>query len=152
MLRNNVWIYNTNIGHSKKTTTNACRYILHVAKSNENIWNKDEVAIPYKNPNDKRIRKRIENGSKGSNPYNWVIYEDLVKNVSKDKKENFIGNNQIPEGLLEFFIKACSNKGDLICDIFAGTGSTYRVANELDRKYIGFELNPESCKIANQSV
>src|SRR5271169_925349 len=52
-----VWIYNTNIGHSKRRFTTAHRSILHCTKSKENNFFKENVAEPYENPTDRRIKK-----------------------------------------------------------------------------------------------
>ncbi len=79
-----VWIYNTNVGHSKSRFTTAHRSILHATKSKNNKFYKDQVAVPYQNPTDKRIQARIAQGHQGRMPYSW-FYFDLVKNVSKDK-------------------------------------------------------------------
>ena len=34
-----------------------------------NVFNKRDIAIPYRNPTDKRIKKLIENGSNGKTPF-----------------------------------------------------------------------------------
>ena len=52
-----------------------------------------------------------------------------------------------PEELPELCIKAGTKKGDVVLDIFAGSGTTLRVASKLGRKGIGIELNPEYIKI-----
>jgi DNA modification methylase len=52
-----------------------------------------------------------------------------------------------PEQLPETCIKAGTKKGDVVLDIFAGSGTTLRVASKLGRKGIGIELNPEYVKI-----
>ena len=52
-----------------------------------------------------------------------------------------------PEELPETCIKAGTQKGDVVLDIFAGSGTTLRVASKLGRKGIGIELNPEYIKI-----
>jgi DNA modification methylase len=52
-----------------------------------------------------------------------------------------------PEELPETCIKAGTKKGDVVLDIFAGSGTTLRVASKLGRKGIGIELNPEYIKI-----
>ena len=44
-----------------------------------------KVKQPYKNPNDKRVRKLIEKGSTGTRMYDWFSDIQLVKNVSKEK-------------------------------------------------------------------
>ena len=53
-----------------------------------------------------------------------------------------------PEKLPELCIKAGSKKGDIILDPFFGSGTTGYVAQKLDRKWLGIELNPEYIKIS----
>ncbi len=65
-----VWIYNTNVGHSPRRFTTAHRSILHATKSKNNKFYKDNVAVPYQNPTDKRIQGRIAAGHLGRMPYN----------------------------------------------------------------------------------
>lgn len=48
-----------------------------------------------------------------------------------------------PVGLVERIIKLATDPGDVVLDPFAGVGSTLAVAKRLDRKPIGFEINPE---------
>ena len=76
-----VWVYNTNVGHSRRRFTTAHRSILHATKSKKNRFYKEQVAQPYKNPTDRRIRERIKQGHKGRMPYSWLNF-NLVKNVS----------------------------------------------------------------------
>lgn len=69
---------------------------------------------------------------------------------------NIIGNKlhptEKPTELLKFYINNSSNVGDLICDPFAGSGSTLLAAKELDRKYIGYEIDEIYYKIADDRL
>ncbi len=47
---------------------------------------------------------------------------------------------QKPEALLERIIKASSNEGDLVADLFCGSGTTAAVAEKLGRKWIVSDL------------
>jgi hypothetical protein len=47
---------------------------------------------------------------------------------------------QKPESLLERFVQASSNEGDLIADFFVGSGTTAAVAEKLGRKWICTDL------------
>jgi site-specific DNA-methyltransferase (adenine-specific) len=50
------------------------------------------------------------------------------------------------------FIEHFSNEGDLVLDCFMGVGTTAVASKELNRKYIGFELNPEYIKRAEKRL
>ena len=48
--------------------------------------------------------------------------------------------------VLRRIIEASSNKGDLVLDCFAGSGTTLAVAEELDRKWIGVDSSEEALR------
>lgn len=48
-----------------------------------------------------------------------------------------------PENLVKPCILAGSRRGGIVLDPFFGSGTTGRVAESLDRRYLGIELNPE---------
>ena len=47
---------------------------------------------------------------------------------------------QKPEGLLERIIKASSNEGMVIADFFSGSGTTAKVAHDLNRRFIACDI------------
>ena len=134
-----VWVYNTNVGHSPRRFTTAHRSILHATKSKNNSFYKNQVAVPYQNPTDKRIKQRIAEGHKGRMPYSW-FYFDLVKNVSKDKTFH---SCQIPLNLVEMLIKSCTKENDDVFILFGGSGSELILCQKLKRNFISCELHPE---------
>lgn len=132
-----VWVYNTNVGHSPYRFTTAHRSILHCRKTSHNKFYKDNVAVPYKNPTDKRILQNLANGSKGRMPYDW-LYSDLVKNVSKEKTFHAC---QIPQKLSEILIKSCTMPKDIVLILFGGSGSEIEVCKLLNRQFISAEID-----------
>jgi len=134
-----VWVYNTNVGHSPRKFTTAHRSILHATKSKDNAFYKDNVAVPYQNPTDKRIMGRIAAGHSGRMPYSWFYY-DLVKNVSKDKTFH---SCQIPLPLVEMLIKSCTRENDYCFILFGGSGSELVLCKHLKRNYISCEIHPK---------
>jgi SOS regulatory protein LexA len=132
-----VWAYNTNVGHAPKRFTTAHRTILHIRKTENNKFYKDNVAVPYKNPTDRRILENLKNGSKGRMPYDW-FYFDLVKNVSKEKTYHAC---QIPQKLTEMLIKSCTVPNDIVLVLFGGSGSELEVCKLLKRQYISAEID-----------
>ena len=53
-----------------------------------------------------------------------------------------------PPEVVDPWIAACSEPGDLVLDCFAGSGTTLRVAKDMGRKAIGIELSERYCEIA----
>jgi site-specific DNA-methyltransferase (cytosine-N4-specific) len=50
---------------------------------------------------------------------------------------------RFPRDLPEFFIKFLSEPDDIVLDIFAGSNTTGRVAQDLDREWLAFEYNED---------
>jgi site-specific DNA-methyltransferase (adenine-specific) len=53
-----------------------------------------------------------------------------------------------PEKLAIDFVTTWSNPGELVLDPFCGSGTTPLAAKELNREWVGVELNPKYCAIA----
>ena len=137
------WIYNTNVGHSPKRFTTAHRSILHCRKTKENKFYKENVAVPYQNPGDRRILENISNGSPGRMPYDW-LYFDLVKNVSREKTFHAC---QIPQKLSEMLIKSCTMPNDVVLILFGGSGSEIEVCKIINRQFISAEVDEKYYKM-----
>jgi len=56
------------------------------------------------------------------------------------------------EKLAEDHIISWSNKGDLVLDPMCGSGTTCKMAKLLNRDFIGIEISPEYCKIAEERL
>jgi DNA modification methylase len=65
---------------------------------------------------------------------------DDISPVQPQAKEKVDYPTQKPEALLERIIKASSNEGDLVVDVFCGSGTTAAVAEKLGRKWIVADL------------
>ncbi len=69
-------------------------------------------------------------------------YWDFVretKNLSKEGGVQF-PNGKKPEALIHQIFDICTNKGDLVLDSFAGSGTTGAVAQKMGRRWIMVEL------------
>jgi site-specific DNA-methyltransferase (adenine-specific) len=143
-----VWVYNTNIGHSRNRFTTAHRSILHCTKSRNNRFFKNNVAVPYLNPADRRIKGQLAKGEKGRMPYSW-LYFNLVKNVGLTKTFH---SCQIPEGLSRTLIASCTQSGDTVLVLFGGSGSEIVECAKLGRHYIAAEIDPQYCKLIERRL
>jgi DNA modification methylase len=57
-----------------------------------------------------------------------------------------------PEKLAEDHILSWSNQGDLVLDIFNGSGTSTKVAYKYNRKYIGMDISEKYCKMAEERI
>ncbi|WP_241835175.1 site-specific DNA-methyltransferase [Helicobacter pylori] len=62
-----------------------------------------------------------------------------MTNLTKESGIPF-PNGQKPEALLQRILEISTKENDLVCDFFAGSGTTCAVAHKLKRKYIGVEM------------
>jgi len=54
--------------------------------------------------------------------------------------------------VIRYLVNQFSKENDLVLDCFMGSGTTAVACKELNRNFVGFEINPEYVKIANQRL
>ena len=117
--------------------------ILFCSKSDDVIFNRDDVRVPYSEETlSKKASRRVFHQSHKS--YQQVPHElgkvcpDVweIPFINPFAHERLDYPTQKPEALLERILKASSNEGDLVMDIFAGSGTTAAVAEKLGRCWI----------------
>jgi DNA modification methylase len=74
-----------------------------------------------------------------------------LKNSSQ-RGERFGHPAPFPEELARRHIISWSNEGELVVDPFSGSGTTCKVALELGRKYVGFDISKEYTKISRKRI
>ena len=57
-----------------------------------------------------------------------------------------------PDKLAQDHIISWSNPNDIILDPFSGSGTVAKAAKQFGRRFIGIEINPEYCKIAEKRL
>lgn len=110
--------------------------------------NLSKYKIPYRNPTDKRVKKLIDNGSKGTSLKEWFIIEQ-VKNVSKEY-EGY--SNQIPEEVIRIILSVCEGQFDTVFDPFCGSGTTLKVALEKGYDIIGTDIDEKAIEITRKRL
>lgn len=81
----------------------------------------------------------------GANPTNLLSF-------GFQKDERRIHEAQKPLKLIEFLIRLATKEGQVVLDPFMGSGTTAVAAQRLNRRYIGFEIEPEFHKKAMQRL
>lgn len=115
--------------------------ILFFTKSSKFTFNLDDVRIPQK-----YFRQR--NNMSGANPGDvWQFSH--VHYCSAEREPH---PTQKPEALIARMINASSNCQDLVVDPFVGSGTTCRVADVLERRWIGIDINPEYVELSKNRI
>ena len=67
-------------------------------------------------------------------------------------KENVKHPTQKPLKIIERIIDTSSKEGDIVLDLFMGSGTTAVACKELSRNFIGFEIKKEYCKLTRERL
>jgi len=69
-------------------------------------------------------------------------------------KDNFAYSHPaiFPEKVAHDHIISWSNEGDTVLDCFLGSGTTGKIAKQLNRQFIGIEISPEYMEIAKKRI
>ena len=67
-------------------------------------------------------------------------------------KEGKYHQFQKPLNLIKRLIEFGSNENEIILDPFIGSGTTALACKEMNRNFIGIEINPDYCKIAEERL
>lgn len=130
-----IWSYNWG-GRAKNNFARKHEYAWCWSKGKEFLFNDDDVRV------ERKLSKNIRTGQayeKGTIP--TCIWEKNNHTTSKD----FCGWHPTTKNLevLERLIRAYTDPGDTVLDIFMGSGSTAIAAERCDRKYVGCERDEE---------
>lgn len=163
-LRNRIiWHFGHGL-HASNRFSGRYETILWFSKTNDYIFNLDNVRIPAKYPGKlhfKGEKKGLPSGNPlGKNPSD--IWEIIVKdwetgmwnipNVKSNHPEKTAHPCQFPIELVERCVLALTNENSWVLDPYAGVGSTVLAALKNNRNAIGIEKELDYCSIAKQRV
>ena len=91
-----------------------------------------------------RLKKFLSEVKDGITPRSIWFHEEVghnqeAKQETKEVLESQNFSTPKPERLLKRVVHLGSNKKDLVCDFFLGSGTTAAVAHKMGRRYIGIE-------------
>lgn len=92
---------------------------------------------------------RHEDGRRKYATYTHAQPNNLLK-FARDFDTNH--PTQKPVALMEYLIRTYTQPGDLVLDPFAGSGTTLVAARNLQRRYIGVELQAEYVEVARKRL
>lgn len=103
-----------------------------------------------------------EKGRPSESTFNFQSHTEMHNTIitsalqGRERLKNVQGKSahptQKPLSILKKLISVSSNEGDIILDCFMGVGSTAVACVELNRRFIGCELDEEYCEMAEQRL
>lgn len=132
-LLRNEWNYKATITWHKTNPAPSFRKVNYISSCEFILW---------------AVNKRLE---KCDYTFNFSQQKDMhnfVETPICGGKERTEHPTQKPLILISKLLRVHSNRGDLVLDPFLGSGTTAVAAKQLDRNFIGIEINPNYCEIA----
>ena len=163
-----VWCY-TGPSNTQRWFPRKHDYILFFAKTEQTVFYRDSVRVPY-SESFKARRKYTEGNTGITAGYSdgrddsdvetafgkGKLIEDYWTDISSggqlSKSERIGYPTQKPLKLLERIIKASSSPGDMVLDPFCGCATTLVAADRLDRRWAGVDLSPLAVKLVKQRI
>jgi len=143
-----IWKYRLGLKAKSKKFIQNHDVILVYAKSSIHTFNEQKEKIKPR----KKWFQKFENGKavhqKNIPPI--LVDEQLIGSVWIDIKmrgSKLLYPTEKPKELIERIVSAFTNEGDVVADYYLGSGTTAKVCQELNRKFIGCDLNPKSIEI-----
>ncbi|KZX16162.1 modification methylase RsrI [Methanobrevibacter cuticularis] len=154
-----VWVYSGATSPGLKVYARRHDILLLYKKSNNYIFNPDEIRQEYSEASQSMQGKTkkfhnsdeeivIELNKKGKFPEDWIYIPTGIAMA----KERVGYGTQKPKALLERVIKASSSENSVVADFFCGSGTTGAVAEKLGRKWIMSDLGKPACMITRKRL
>ena len=75
-----------------------------------------------------------------------------ILNIKNTNRSGLFHPTQKPVALMEYLIKTYTNEGETVLDFTMGSGTTGVACKNLNRDFIGIELDPEYFSIAKKRI
>jgi DNA modification methylase len=147
-------------------TKDSFEYVYAFARGAKPYFDLDAVRVPYRTGPDEIERRKLDRLGRrnteagfgrdrtktylhgGADPGNVVS----VPQTYNQYRGAGGHTAAMPEGLAEFFIKACSPEGGVVMDPFAGSGTTCVAARRLGRRAGGLEIHQHFVAAAHERL
>lgn len=163
-LRNRIiWHFGHGL-HASNRFSGRYETILWFSKSDNYIFNLDDVRVPAKYPGKRHFKGpnkgKLSGNPKGKNPSDiWeIILKDWenelwnIPNVKSNHPEKTSHPFQYPIELVERCVLALTDEKSWVLDPFNGVGSAVIAALKNDRNAIGIDRDKEYCRLAEKRI
>lgn len=161
-----IWVKpNAVPGRFGPRTKDSFEYVYAFTKGPKPYFDLESVRVPYRTTADEIERRKLDaNGRRnteagfgrdrtktylhgGADPGNVVSVPQTY-----NQHRGVAHTAAMPEGLAEFFIRACAPVGGVVIDPFAGSGTTIVVARRLGRRAGGLDIHADHVEEAKRRI
>ncbi|MDD5639274.1 MAG: site-specific DNA-methyltransferase [Candidatus Pacebacteria bacterium] len=156
------WDKRDGLGASKRKYSNGQETILFFTKSDNHIFNYNDIRVPYEST-DRMLHATekgiLKNGKRWfPNPKGrfcgevWHITSERHKRKVNGRVQKMGHLTPKPLDLIERIIKASSKKGDLVLDCFVGSGTTAVASKKLGRNFVCSDIDKDYVKLSEKNL
>lgn len=147
-----IWHYEAGVSARHYLSPRNEKILWYVKDRANYVFNLDAIRDPHvKYPNQKK-NGRLRCNTIGKNPSDvWEIAK-VTSGKDRSSEERTSHPAQFPEDLIKRLILGFTNTEDLILEPFLGSGTVGAVAVDLNRRFVGFEIDPAYCEIAKRRI
>lgn len=159
-----IWTYHSG-GNARRYFPRKHDVILMYAKTQSYDFHIEDVAEPAPGGRENHMKKHVDADGRvyrsirsGGHVYTYydddpIVPDDVWTDVShlQQKDPQRTGyDTQKPLRLLERIVKCASRPGDIVMDLFSGSGTTLEAAFRNGRRFIGGDLSPLALQLARR--
>lgn len=161
-----IWAYQSG-GRAKKHFSRKHDVILFYAKSRALYFDITRVGVPRKDNRSNHMRRTVDEHGRpcrtikaGGKVYTYyddepVFPDDVWTDVShlQQKDPQRTGyDTQKPQALLDRIVRCCTREGDLVADLFCGSGTTLVSAAKNGCRYLGVDLSRHAVSVCRKRL
>lgn len=161
-----VWSYQTG-GRAKNYFPRKHDTILFYARSRQYYFNLKNVPIARTEARSNHMKRGVDEDGRGYRSiisagkeyryyddepaYPGDVWDDISHLQQKDPERSGY-DTQKPMKLLERIIRCATQEGDLVCDLFGGSGTTAVAAASLGRRFICMDMSPLAVSVTGKRL
>jgi len=134
-----VWAYGAGVHCKRKFSPRKETWMFYVKDLDNYKFNLDAVRVPSKYPRQFK-NGRLKVNPKGKNPGDVWFVPKVTSGKNRSSPERTFHPAQFPEAVIRRIVKVSTDPGDVVLDPFLGSGTTMKVARDLSRSCIGYEI------------
>ena len=157
MMNWGIWHYRPGPGGNERFMESKTHCLYFSASRQNRIWNPQDILVDAQHAAERKEQSAdLAAESIKQVPFDvWGLPgdgPDWEQGAYELAECGLIIRNQLPEKYLERVILACTNEGSLVLDPFLGIGATCLVAQALQRRSIGIEVDERQIEYAGERV